>query len=106
MFEEFYTVFADDVQFGPLAPTGQHSYPGCASTTFLDRAFLLRPLAFAAPHESPFGTDRRLRNVCVDGSYLGQTGPDMLKGDFLRMTRVGTAVELQTWDRPQADQSI
>jgi hypothetical protein len=24
------------------------------------------------------GTDRRLRNVCVDGGYLGQTGPDML----------------------------
>jgi hypothetical protein len=24
------------------------------------------------------GTDRRLRNVCVDGGSLGQTGPDML----------------------------
>jgi hypothetical protein len=27
MFDEFYTVFADDVQFGPLAPTGQHFVP-------------------------------------------------------------------------------
>jgi hypothetical protein len=33
---------------------------------------LLHPLT--AVH----GTDRRLRNVCVDGGYLGQTGPDML----------------------------
>jgi hypothetical protein len=26
---------------------------------------------------SPFGTNRRLSNICVDGGYLGQTGPDM-----------------------------
>jgi hypothetical protein len=27
---------------------------------------------------SPIGTDRRLCNVGIDGSYQGKTGPDML----------------------------
>jgi hypothetical protein len=43
-------------------------------------------MRIAAVHESESGTDRRLRNVCVDGGYLGQTGPDMLNARFLSVT--------------------
>jgi hypothetical protein len=50
---------------------------------------------------SAYGTDRRLRNVCVDGGNLGQTGPDMLNAPQPPFSADETAAMIPR--RPESD---
>jgi hypothetical protein len=43
------------------------------------------------------GTDRRLRHVCIDGGYLGQTGPDMLNARLSQDDPEGDIVRQWRW---------